>query len=110
VATPNALTEQEWSAQVLKGQTVIPTAEAGGSVTFTFEQAYTPAWLTATDDEALELGNNPANAENPRPWTSPATSGSTRPFTRLSYDSLPAFPSAAYPSAQSAPRDAAVDR
>jgi hypothetical protein len=34
---------QKWTSHVVNGQTVLTAAEAGGSVTFTFERAYTPA-------------------------------------------------------------------
>jgi len=41
----NALVSQKWAASVVNGQTILSTSEAGGSVTFTFDRAYTPAEL-----------------------------------------------------------------
>jgi hypothetical protein len=49
----------------LNGQTVLSTSEAGGSVTFTFERAYTPSELAVMAEEALEWVNTLADPENP---------------------------------------------
>jgi len=61
----NGLVVQKWSASVANGQTVLSTSEAGGSVTFTFERAYTPAELAVMAEEALEWVNTLADPENP---------------------------------------------
>ena len=54
VGALEALVTQKWAANVVNGQTVLSTAEAGGSVTFTFDRAYTPAELAVMAEEALE--------------------------------------------------------
>ena len=61
----NALVTQKWAANVVNGQTVLSTSEAGGSVTFTFERAYTPSELAVMAEEALEWVNTLADPENP---------------------------------------------
>ena len=65
VGSLNALVTQKWAANVVNGQTVLSTSEAGGSVTFTFERAYTPAELAVMAEEALEWVNTLADPENP---------------------------------------------
>ncbi len=65
VAALNGLVVQKWVASVVNGQTVLSTSEAGGSVTFTFERAYTPAELAVMAEEALEWVNTLADPENP---------------------------------------------
>jgi hypothetical protein len=45
VCAVNALLTQKWAAGVVNRQTILSTSEAGGSVTFTFERAHTPAEL-----------------------------------------------------------------
>ncbi len=65
VSALNALVTQKWATNVVNGQTILSTAEAGGSVTFTFERAYTPAELAVMAEEALEWVNTLANPENP---------------------------------------------
>ena len=65
VSALNALVTQKWATNVVNGQTILSTAEAGGSVTFTFERAYTPAELAVMAEEALEWDNTLANPENP---------------------------------------------
>ncbi|MCP5525142.1 MAG: hypothetical protein H7A46_26765, partial [Verrucomicrobiales bacterium] len=57
VGSLTALLQQKWASQVVNGQTVVSTAEAGGSVTFTFERGYTPAQLAVMAEEALEWVN-----------------------------------------------------
>lgn len=64
-AALNGLVVQKWAASVVNGQTVLSTSEAGGSVTFTFERAYTPAELAVMAEEALEWVNTLADPENP---------------------------------------------
>lgn len=54
VGALEALLAQKWAANVVNGQTVLTTAEAGGSVTFTFDRAYTPAELAVMAEEAQE--------------------------------------------------------
>jgi plastocyanin len=54
VGALEALVTQKWAAHVVNGQTVLTTAEAGGSVTLTFDRAYTPAELAVMAEEALE--------------------------------------------------------
>lgn len=44
-----ALVTQKWAPSVVNGQTLLSTPEAVGSVTFTFERAYTPAELTPAE-------------------------------------------------------------
>jgi len=65
VGALNTLVTQKWAANVVNGQTLLSTSEAGGSVTFTFERAYTPAELAVMAEEALEWVNTLANPENP---------------------------------------------
>ncbi|MCP5515623.1 MAG: hypothetical protein H7A45_00290 [Verrucomicrobiales bacterium] len=65
VGSLTALLQQKWASQVVNGQTVVSTAEAGGSVTFTFERGYTPAQLAVMAEEALEWVNTLADPENP---------------------------------------------
>ena len=60
-----ALVTQKWAANVVNGQTVLTAAEAGGSVTFTFDRVYTPAELAVMAEEALEWVNTLADPENP---------------------------------------------
>ena len=61
----NALVTSKWSSSVVNGQTIISTSEAGGSVTFTFDRAYTPADLATMAEEALEWVNTLVDPENP---------------------------------------------
>jgi len=61
----NALVTSKWSAGVVNGQTILSTSEAGGSVTFTFNRAYTPAELATMAEEALEWVNTLVDPENP---------------------------------------------
>jgi hypothetical protein len=61
----NSLVTQKWAMNVVNGQTVLSTAEAGGSVTFTFERAYTPSELAVMAEEALEWVNTLSDPENP---------------------------------------------
>ena len=61
----SALVTQKWAASVVNGQTVLSTAEAGGSVTFTFDRAYTPAELATMAEEALEWVNTLVDPESP---------------------------------------------
>ncbi len=49
----------------MRGQTILSTSEAGGSVTFTFDRAYTPADLATMAEEALEWVNTRVYPENP---------------------------------------------
>ena len=65
VSALNSLVTQKWAANVLNGQTVLSTSEAGGSVTFTFERSYTPSELAVMAEEALEWVNTLADPENP---------------------------------------------
>ncbi len=65
VGALNALVTQKWAANVVNGQTILSTSEAGGSVTFTFERAYTPAELAMMAEEALEWVNTLVDPENP---------------------------------------------
>ena len=65
VGALNALMTSRWASQVVNGQTVLTASEAGGSVTFTFERAYTPAELAVMAEEALEWVNTLADPENP---------------------------------------------
>ena len=65
VSSLNALVTQKWAANVVNGQTVLATSEAGGSVTFTFERAYTPRELAVMAEEALEWVTTLADPENP---------------------------------------------
>jgi hypothetical protein len=57
VGALQALVTQKWSASVVNGQTILSTSEADGSVTFTFDRAYTPAELATMAEEALEWVN-----------------------------------------------------
>lgn len=61
----NALLTSKWSTSVVNGQTILSTSEAGGSVTFTFDRAYTPAELATMAEEALEWVNTLVHPENP---------------------------------------------
>jgi len=65
VGALEALVTQKWAANVANGQTVLAAAEAGGSVTFTFDRAYTPAELAVMAEEALEWVNTLADPEAP---------------------------------------------
>ena len=65
VGALNSLVTQKWSTSVVNGQTILSTSEAGGSVTFTFERAYTPAELAVMAEEALEWVSTLADPENP---------------------------------------------
>ena len=65
VGALNALVTQKWAASVVNGQTILSTAEAGGSVTFTFDRAFTPAELATMAEEALEWVNTLVDPENP---------------------------------------------
>lgn len=65
VGALNALLTQKWAASVVNGQTVLSTSEAGGSVRFTFERAYTPSEFAVMAEEALEWVNSLADPENP---------------------------------------------
>ena len=61
----HALVPQKWAAKLVNGQTILSTAEAGGSVTFTFDRAFTPAELATMAEEALEWANTLADPEAP---------------------------------------------
>lgn len=61
----NYLVTQKWAANLVNGQTVLSTSEAGGSVTFTFERAHTPTDLAVMAEESLEWVNTLADPENP---------------------------------------------
>jgi hypothetical protein len=61
----NALVTSKWTASVVNGQTILSTSEAGGTVTFTFNRAYTPAELATMAEEALEWVNTLMDLENP---------------------------------------------
>ena len=65
ISALEALLTQKWAANVVNGQTVLSTSEAGGSVTFTFDRAYTPAILAVMAEEALEWVNTLADPDNP---------------------------------------------
>ncbi len=65
VSALNSLVTQKWAANVVNGQTLLSTSEAGGSVTFTLERAYTPAELAVMAEEALEWVNTLTDPENP---------------------------------------------
>ena len=65
VAALEGLVTSKWSSQVVNGQTILSTTEAGGSVTFTFERAYTPAELAVMAEEALEWVNTLPDPEHP---------------------------------------------
>jgi hypothetical protein len=65
VGALEGLVTQKWAANVVNGQTVLSTAKAGGSVTFTFDRAYTLAELAVMAEEALEWVNTLADPENP---------------------------------------------
>jgi hypothetical protein len=85
VGALNALLTQKWAASVVNGQTVLSTSEAGGSVTFTFERAQTPAELAVMAEEALEWVNTLADPESlqmsvaRRPLSPTNRSGISRP-------------------------------
>jgi len=59
------LVSAKWTSQVVNGQTVVSTSEAGGSVTFTFDRAFTPADLATMAEEALEWVNTLVDPEKP---------------------------------------------
>jgi hypothetical protein len=59
------LVSQKWPASVVNGQTIHSTAEAGGSVTFTLDRAYTPAELATMAEDALEWVNTLVDPEDP---------------------------------------------
>jgi hypothetical protein len=65
VGALHGLLTSKWTAQVVNGQTILSTAEAGGSVTFTFERAYTPAQLAVMAERALEWVNTLPDPEHP---------------------------------------------
>jgi hypothetical protein len=65
VGALNGLVTQKWAASVVNGQTILSTAEAGGSVTFTFDRAFTSAELATMAEEALEWVNTLVDPENP---------------------------------------------
>ena len=65
VGALNGLVVQKWTSHVVNGQTVLTAAEAGGSVTFTFERAYTPTELAVMAEEALEWVNTLIASEHP---------------------------------------------
>jgi hypothetical protein len=65
VGALEGLVTSKWSSQVVNGQTILSTTEAGGSVTFTFERAYTPAELAVMAEEALEWVNTLPDPEHP---------------------------------------------
>jgi len=65
VGALNALVTTKWTTSVVNGQTILSTSEAGGSVTFTFDRAYTPTDLATMAEEALEWVNTLADPENP---------------------------------------------
>ena len=65
VGALHGLVVQKWTSHVVNGQTVLTAAEAGGSVTFTFERAYTPTELAVMAEEALEWVNTLVDPEHP---------------------------------------------
>ena len=65
VGALNGFEIQKSAANVVSGQSVLTTAEAGGSVTFTFERAYTPTELAVMAEEALEWVNTLVDPEQP---------------------------------------------
>jgi hypothetical protein len=65
VGALEALLTQKWSAQVVNGQTVLSTSEAGGSVTFTFDRVFTPAELAVMAEKALEWVKSLPDPEHP---------------------------------------------
>ncbi|MBE7502742.1 MAG: hypothetical protein HS113_21150 [Verrucomicrobiales bacterium] len=65
VGALQGLITSKWTANVVNGQTILTAAEAGGSVTFTFDRAYTPAELAVMAEEALEWVSTLADPENP---------------------------------------------
>ena len=65
VAALEGLLTSKWACQVVNGQTILSTAEAGGSVVFTFERAYTPTELAVMAEEALEWVNTLPDPEHP---------------------------------------------
>jgi hypothetical protein len=52
------LVTQKWASHVVNGQTVLITAEASGSVTFTLGRAFTPAELAVMAEEARISGDD----------------------------------------------------
>jgi hypothetical protein len=79
VSALEALLTQKWSANVVNGQTVLTAAEAGGSLTFTFDRAYTPGELAMAgipgDKSLAESGNGRPQSNG----TSRAPEDLTRP-------------------------------
>ncbi|MCZ7635741.1 MAG: hypothetical protein M5U12_06670 [Verrucomicrobia bacterium] len=65
VSALQGLITSKWTANVVNGQTILTAAEAGGSVTFTFDRAYTPAELAVMAEEALEWINTLADPGEP---------------------------------------------
>jgi hypothetical protein len=65
VGALEGLLTSKWTANVVNGQTVLTASEAGGTVTFTFERAYTPAELAVMAEEALEWVNTLPDPEHP---------------------------------------------
>lgn len=65
VGALEGLLTSKWTANVVNGQTVLTASEAGGTVTFTFERAYTPAELAVMAECALEWVNTLADPEHP---------------------------------------------
>jgi hypothetical protein len=63
VGALNALVTQKWGASVVNGQTILSRSEAGGSVTFTFDRAFTPAELATMAEQALEWVNTLVDPE-----------------------------------------------
>ena len=50
---------------MVNGHTILSTAEAGGSVSFTFERTYTSSELAVMAEEALEWVGSLVDPENP---------------------------------------------
>ena len=65
VGALHGLVIQKWTSHVVNGQTVLTTAEAGGSVTFTFDRSCTPTELAVMAEEALEWVNTLVDPEQP---------------------------------------------
>lgn len=65
VGALQSLVTSKWASQVVNGQTVLSTSEAGGSVTFTFDRSYTPTDLATMAEEALEWVNTLVDPESP---------------------------------------------
>lgn len=65
VGALEALLVSNWSSTIVNGKTILTATEAGGSVTFTFDGAYTPAELAVMAEEALEWVNTSPDPENP---------------------------------------------